>query len=473
MSDQKIAELVRTFWLAGDLRGLLLEHQQPLYDLFRDNEFKKCVWLCSRRFGKSAAFCILAFETCLRKNGAKVRYGAESQKMVYEYIVPLVQTLTAVLPEEIKPIWIKSEGRLLFPSHPNSSCVISGLDEGRADRLRGPSMDLGIIDEAQGVEDLHYVVKSVLMPQTITTRGRILIGGTVPKSSYHPFVDYIHEADKEKALIKRTIYQDSRPEIIAQIPELIKESGGPESSTWLREYMVEIVSDEESAILPEFNRPEVRARCIQEFERPTHFIPYTVVDLGLIDYTAAVFGYVDFIRAKKVILDEFIVNRRDSKYITDAIFAKEKQIWGTDKDGHCLHKVRRYVDGPALTVTDLNSIHNFQCSLITGKDELDAMVNELRIDAQQARLQIHPRCTETVKQLQYGIWDNAHKKFARSSAYGHFDLLAATMYFVRYVNMRENPYPANYGAAQETHIIRNQNPDSYTRQSIRDAFNLK
>lgn len=440
-----------------------------MYDQFYASKARKTVWHCSRRLGKSAAALVIGMEHCIRKTDCIVRYGAATQKDVKEIIHPLMGILTATCPEDIRPYWNQSEGKYFFPGK-KSFMVVSGLDEGRADNLRGTYMDLGILDEAAFVDDLQYAVRDVLMPQLLTTDGHILFASTSPKTPAHAFVDYMLEAQTNDAYLKMTIHEDSRPEVIARIPEWMKEAGGEDSTTWKREYLCEIITDEESAIVPEFAKPEIRARVIQELERPPHFIPYTVVDLGLIDFTAAVFGYVDFKRGKKVILDEFLVNRKDSKFITDAIFTKENQIWGDYK----AHPVRRYFDGPALTVQDINSIHEMECSLVASeKDELDAMVNELRLDCMTGILQIHPRAKETAKQLQYGIWDKAHRKFDRSSTYGHFDLLAATMYFVRLVSLRENPYPENWGLDIHTHLIHKSADDSYTKEAIKGAFGLK
>lgn len=477
-SDEELTEREAEKWIAecwreGRLRFLLYRHQYDLYDHYYNTKFRKLVWLCSRRFGKSADLILLGWETCIREDGAQVRYGAGTQRMVEEIILPLANMLARYAPECYRPKWVDSKSHYIFPHRPNSVMVVSGLDDGRSKRLRGTFMHLGLIDESQDVDDLSYVVRDVLMPQTITTRGRIIMAGTVPKTLAHPFAEYMFEAEKDGALLKRTIFDDSRPEIIEQIPEFMKEAGGPLSTTWLREYMMELVTDSESALVPEFSRPEVRARVIQESELPPHFIPYTVIDLGYIDHTAVLFGYIDFRRAKKVVLDELVTNRQNSAEIAGAILAKEKQVWGVNEHGDCLVEPRRYADAQPMTIADFNELHGMRVTNVA-KDTLEAEVNQLRIDVQSGTLEIHPRCGEVIRQLTYGIWDKQHKDFARSTAsgFGHFDMVAACMYYVRHANLRENPYPADYGFSYDL-LWKEKKEDDDTSDLLKQAFNLK
>lgn len=333
-------------------------------------------------------------------------------------------------------------------------------------------MDLGILDEAAFISDLDYVIKSVLMPQLLTTGGRIILASTSPRSSSHSFVQYLREAEREGAYVRKTIYEDSRAEVLDRIPEWCKEAGGEESTTWKREYLCHIITDEESAIIPEFAREEVRASIIQIPEIPPHFQAYTVIDLGLIDNTAALFGYVDFKRAKRVILDELVFNGKDSKEIADAILAKEKQLWGITEEGHCKKKIRRYADAQALTIMDFNSLHGMHCIHVT-EDAVEAKVNALRLDIHSATLGIHPRCIRLIQELQDAVWDKAHRNLDRSSAYGHFDAVAAACYFVRHTNLSENPYPQDYGFSIKTHLIHKEKTDRYANHAIKKAFGLK
>lgn len=773
---------------------------------------------CSRRIGKSSVLLNIANEIGQTER-CIMRYGAATQKDVREMILPLMDILTRTAPPHLKPVWHEGKGKFIYPKT-TSELVVSGLDEGRADNLRGTAMKIGFIDEAGFVEDLDYAIKSVLMPQLLTTNGRLLLASSSPRSPSHPFTALIEEAKHNDAYCKMTIHEDSRHEVLARIEEWQKEAGGATSTTWRREYLCvdrdtlvktaegykkisevrvgdlvlthmgrfrrvravmasptadrdvynlktsnnlgikltgdhrvlvrktdysgkfergsedwmtiielrkhfksqkdhrrvwirvavskeplksdvspelaeicgwyvaegglsktqqqavfslsekdpglhlselcyrvfgkglspgqnyiptvrqwalnskhaktllksfgvgawnkkipkwifaasesarwafikayfagdgcvvtlrggspriscitvsetlahqivdllaslgvaasiqrgnikktqmimgrrcntrpsfqvtvggenvfafgidgkkptytksifrdgfvyagiesiekiegydeshlydleveedhsytglgctfhncEIITDAESALVPEFDDKKA-TRIVRDWERPPHFIPYTIMDLGYIDFTAVVFGYVDFLKAKFVVEDEILLNRKDSKAIADAIKAKEKELWGDST------RVKRVADGPLLTVTDFNSLHNLPFNGVA-KDELEAQVNQLRLAVQSESLIIHPRCLHTVSHLKYGVWDKAHKKFDRSSTYGHYDCVASLMYFVRSADLRENPYPENWGMTEGSHYISkptNQDPDA---QNLEQAF---
>lgn len=441
MSDW-IAARISSLWKTGDLEFLLFDHQKKIYKAFKHSPARKYVIHCSRRIGKSALLLTIANETALKKKSI-IRYGAATQKDVREMILPLMDILTRTCPEELRPRWHEGKGKFIYPLN-GSELVASGLDEGRADNLRGAYMDLGLLDEAAFTEDLEYALKSVLMPQLLTTNGRIVLASSSPLTPSHHFTTLIEEAKLNNAYYKMTIHEDSREEVRSRIEEWQKEAGGKDSTTWRREYLCEIITDAESALVPEFTDQKAQRICVA-WERPPHFIPYTVMDLGYIDFTAVVFGYVDFLKAKYIVEDEILLNRKDSKYIADAIRKKEKELYG---EKEC----RRAADGPLLTIQDFNALHNLPFNGVS-KDELEAQVNHLRLVVQSEQLLIHPRCLHTISHLKYGVWDKAHKKFDRSSAYGHFDCVAALMYFVRDANLRENPYPLNWGMSAFTHHI--------------------
>lgn len=442
LSPKEAEELLNHYWSIGNLRWLLYPHQFPLYDLFYSQDAMTTVFHISRRFGKSAVDLVLLMEACIKKDGAIGRFGALTQKGVEEIIKPIMNTLIESCPSpKLRPVW-HSSGRYLFPHRPSSQLVIAGVDM-NVDRLRGNKSEIVALDEAGFYKDLEGVIKDIIMPQFLTTRGRLILSTTPPKTPIHPFVLRLEKAREEGALIERTIYDDSRPEVISQIPLFMKEAGGEESTTWKREYLCQIVTDEGSALVPEFSKPEMREKIIKQSELPPHFVPYTVIDLGYIDNTAAVFGYVDFFRGRRVVLDELIMNRQNSAKIAAAIIQKEKEVWG-EIDGLCKYRPRRFADADPLTIADFNDIHKLGVTGVA-EDTVEAKVNQVRLDVQSGTLEIDPKCTQLIRELQYGIWDDNHKKIARSEGFGHFDTFSALTYFVRHTNLQENPYPEGWG----------------------------
>jgi hypothetical protein len=466
-------KIIEQMWAQGNLRGLLFDHQFDLYDGAKYASARKFVFHCSRRLGKSVVLLTLANEIGLTKPGAILRYGAASQKDVREIITPLMKTLTASCPEQLRPVWIESKQKYIYP-FTQAEMVVTGCDEGRADNLRGTKCDWAGLDEAGFIDELEYVIKSILMPQFLTTDGRLVLSSTSPVSPDHYFVTLMEEAKDYNAYVMKTIHDDSRPEVRARIAEWMKESGGAGSTTWRREYLCEIITDETRALFPEFTDPTVNANVVRDQIVPEHKLHYTVGDLGYVDYAAFVFGYVDFLRGKKVIQDEVLLQRKNSKEIADEVKAKERELWDIRHEnfGPMVPNVFRFADAQPLTIADFNELHNLGFSLV-GKDVVEAQVNQLRLDLRVGKIEIHPRCVNTIRHLKYGVWNKNRDKFDRSADYGHFDLAAATIYFTRSVDLHHNPYPANYGLSHETHFIHPKEELSQTAGAFTEAFGIK
>ena len=319
----------------GTLSWMLKPEQKEIYDLILATEANQFVLNCSRRLGKSYLMCIIAEEFCRQVPGALVKYAAPSKKQVREIIRPIFNKLLFRCPHHLKPWWNTLDSCFFYPN--GSKISIVGCDKGNIDSLRGESMDLGLIDEAGMIdEDLNYVVKDVLKPQTLTVErihplsAKIIMGSTPPRTPAHPFVQYIAEAEASNLnnYAHRTIYDNSMIDE-KTILEYAKDSGctvrGGKitrySTTFRREYLAEVVTEETSSIIPEFTS-EKQQEIIKEWPRPAYFDAYVSMDVGLIDLTFIIFGYYDFLKAKLIIEDEIVMNYRDglnTKLIAAAI----------------------------------------------------------------------------------------------------------------------------------------------------------
>lgn len=450
LSQQEAEQLLEYWWSIGNLRGILFPHQWKMYDLFYNQQEMTTVFHCSRRLGKSVVDLVLLLEACLEKDGTICRFASATQKSVEEIIKPLMNTLIQYCPAKLRPYW-HSSGRYLFPHRPHSQLVIAGLDI-NSDRIRGNASHRVAIDEAAFVRGLEDIIKDIIMPQFLTTDGRLILSSTSPKTPAHDFVPRVERAIEEKAYMRLTIFDDSRESVRNKIPLFMKEAGGEKSTTWRREYLCEIIIDEEAALVPEFTREEIRTRVIQKVERPPHLIRTVAIDLGYIDNAAALFGFVDFQKAKRVVIGELLLNRKNSKEICEAIVAKEQELWTEEE--RAAHPIRRYADGQPLTIADFNDIHKLAVTKVS-EDTVEAKVNQVRLDIVSGTLQIDPSCTKLLSELKHGIWDESHKKFARiEGSFAHFDLLSALTYFVRHTNLQENPYPEHWGLNMHQQMIK-------------------
>jgi hypothetical protein len=189
------------------------------------------------------------------------------------------------------------------------------------------------------------------------------------------------------------------------------------------------------------------------------------MDLGVVDdKTALLLGYYDFKQAKLIVENEFTIKgpALTTEILKAALLDKEKE---TFKD---LKPYRRISDNNnPMLIQDLGLIHGIHFNP-TNKDELNAMVNEVRMFVAAGRLIVNPRCRELIGCLSTGIWDRQRRGFDRSKAYGHYDCLAALVYLIRNLDQNTNPIPADYGLTPDYHIP----PDLMRDRSVTEIKKL-
>ena len=339
-------------------------------------------------------------------------------------------------PHDLKPEWVAFDSVYKFPN--GSMIHMAGTDKGNAESLRGTSSDLNIIDEAGFCSDLDYILRSILMPQTLTTGGTTIMASTPPKTPAHDFFEIAHECKDNGDYQEFTIYDNETltPEIIELYA---KESGGFDSSTFRREYLCKWEIESSAAVIPEWK--EEYSATLQPSEFTAYYHRYTAMDLGVRDLTAGCLGYYDFKRGVLHVEHEFEMGGPDmtTPKLAEMIRLKETECFGDIKP------YRRISDNNNLMLLqDLGTLHGMHFAP-TNKDNLHAMVNELRLMVNAGRVIIHPRCVRTIGSVQYAVWDDHRKEFARSKTYGHFDHLAALIYLVRNLDQSTNPIPETHG----------------------------
>lgn len=445
-------EDIRECWKQGRLKYKLLDHSFTTYDRIWEamDRLKvnptlprKMVLHKARRTAKSYEFGVIALEVCLRKPNARVRYGASTAKSVRNFIRPIIDRLIEDAPEEYRPEWMTFDGYYRFPN--GSQLHVVGVNNGHENDLRGPESDLAIMDEAAFVDNLTYVVDSVLMPQLISTNGFCLVGSSSPETPAHDFVSYIEMARSEGMYISATIYDAQYTP--AQIQSFCKEAGGETSTFWRREYLNQIIVDESRAIVPEWKEMFVQSWEPDEWNKFYH--RYESMDLGIVeDKTAVLFGYYDFKKAKFYVENELTIKgpALTTEVLKAVLLDKEAETFKGIKP------YRRISDNNnPMLLQDLGHLHGIHFNA-TNKDELHAMVNELRVFVVSGRLIINPRCKELIGCLSTGIWDSLRRGFDRSKAYGHYDCLAALVYLIRNLDQNTNPIPENYGMGEDYYI---------------------
>jgi len=338
------------------------------------------------------------------------------------------------------------------------------------------SADLCIVDEAGFCDDLRYIIQSILIPTTTTTRGKIILSSTPPKLSTHEFVKYMEEAEARGNFVKKTIYDGLRARITQEIiDEIVEELGGIHSPEFRREYLCEIVRDEESTVVPEFTE-ELQKEIVKEWPRPPYYDIYIAGDIGFKDFTVFLFAYYDFKAARVIIEDEVVMNGMTTDDIAKKLKEKETSLYTDPTTGEQKQPYLRVCDNNLIVINDLHKLHGLTF-LATAKDDASMALNNMRILLKQGRIIIHPRCKTLINHLKYANWNKSQTSFARSSDNGHYDAVDAIKYLCRAIQQSKNPYPSTFGMGTgegwwHSQVPSNK-PSTTTIEGIKDLFKVK
>jgi hypothetical protein len=425
-------------WYRGKLWWKLHAGQARIEKAYKANLAKLFVANCSRRIGKTYWDTDVSLEVAIAKPKARVHYVSAFLTDLEEFAIPSFEKALADCPGALRPTAKLSKKKWVFPN--GSEVKMIGLDK-NPNGLRGNFSDLIVFAEAGLIRRLGYLYSDVCLPMTMYREGaRVIMDSTPPETPDHEFRDFCERAQASGSYVHLTIYDNpmlSAAEIEEIHQECLASPGG--ETTWRREYLAEFVVDQERAIVPEWSDA-----MIQVVERPPTFQylhRYDAMDLGVVDQTACLFAWYDFPTARIVVEDELVMSgpAMTTDLLAEQLRAKENALWGQ------LPVALRVADNDnLLLIQDLGSKYMMHF-MPTGKDSLEAMVNQVRIWVKAGRVVVHPRCKHLIGCLRNGIWDEARKKFNRSTTYGHYDALAALIYLVRNVRVYDNPIPANLG----------------------------
>ena len=462
-------QALRIAWKRGLLTYKLYDYQLELYEIISSGkEDDLTVINSSRRWGKTTVILIYALVYGLQNPSSQIKIATTTQKALRKTIFPIMRMLIADAPEEYKPKWDSQNG--CYRLWNDTEIHIHGVDGQHHDGLRGQKCDLGFVDEAAYCSDLKYVVMDILIPQTITNHGRIVLASTPSKKvtrSGEEFKDFCLQAEVDGTYFTKTIY-DNRSLTPEFIKDLMKRYGGEDSISWQVEFLCKFMVDPEKRLAPEWN-----SLYIDDVPQPQHFNfyhKYVCMDLGVKrDFTCMLFGYYDFSKAQLIILDEHTMKNMTSLELINDMKAKEEQHFPN------LEIYRRVADSDnPLLLNDMGSLHGMPI-IPTNKTSLETMINHMRTFIGDGRLIVHPRCTFLVGCLEHGVWaDNAmgreRRDFGRTTAYGHFDGIAAIMYLIRNLDQSTNPIPPLHQIDPNNSYISNGYGDNKQHNSFKKMF---
>lgn len=479
---------VAELWRRGVLHWKLDSTQIDMRrEMLEKKEHRRVVILCGRRMGKSFLLVLEAIAFALKNPGANVKYISSTKQSIREYLLPIFDTIVDDCPADVRPIWIKNDWAFRFFNGARVS--LAGTDSKNFRKLRGQRSDLTIVDEAGFMSDLETTVVSVLSPQALTTGGQMILSSTAPDTPGHDFVKFIKQSREEGACIERTIYQRlaTKPgeaeENERRLKQAIEDCFGENTPAFRREYCNDLDSTESArTVLPVFTKElregnATKPGVVREVRRPIYCHKYTSLDLGFIDQSAALFGYLTPGNPKAeppattvkdtpppgalVIEDELVAVKKLSAELRPLIVDVERTRWGSE--GPYL----RCVDAPPLAIEELRRAGLEVVK--TRNDDVDAAIDAVQKLLVSGLLIIHPRCTRLIACLQAAVWRKDQTKLDRHPEHGHYDLMMSLVYMARNLRRWDSPYPAGFDTAPGRHPV----GVSETVKHLRAAFRSK
>lgn len=426
-------------WERGILTWKLWPQQKPIYDTVRQlpRNVQTVVFLCARQFGKSVLVSILAIEDCLQNPDIIVLIIGPSIKQTRAIVRPRMKLITKDAPSGLIR-HVKSEDTWYFSN--GSELKLGGFETNSAAQ-RGKTIYKIYIEETGDSDGDDYIdfMRSDLAPAlTHSAHAQIIHATTLPKIPDHPFVlETIPEAEMSGALFKFTI-KDNKKLSQDKYDQCVKICGGENTTAFRREYLCEQVRDESMILAPEFEEGLHVKECI----KPDYAFYWLSGDTGIIrDLNVFHLWCYDFKRAKKLVLDE--------RWFKPDIGTGEMVARLLEMEG--VHKPSRHIDTDARLRLDLAGQHNYPSNL-PRKDELEATVNQVRVELKTLSVEINPKCKLLITTLRSGTFNNTRTDLARTTTLGHMDAFMSFAYGLRHVN-NANPYPAYGGALPHTHYI--------------------
>lgn len=422
-------------WERGDhLERILDTNQMEMYKQFHDFDrakYSRFVFLCSRRLGKTVLSFALCDEICRKEPGVRVLFLSKTDDNLKEIIDQASTVFFSSCPPSLKPQYRIKDKKFVYSN--GSEIRLKGMDKAGPDSVRGVKAKFVVLDEFCFMDNLTTLIKSSVGPMINDEKGRILMISSSPDTPGHDSINFITEAERFGALIKKTIYDCPRWSE-SDREEFARDAGGYDSDTFRREYLCEIITERNRAILPACTEQHME-KVVAPYEKPDWYDPdhYISIDPGGRDQTAILYAYYDYPEATLVIEDEAILNTPDTETITKTIKKKLETDWNGIKP----HKI--IMDNNNLIlVKDMQKLHGMSVRA-TKKDKKEAQVNNTNIMMQNLQISINPRCVNLIQQCRYGIWNKTRTSYERTEALSHCDAVDALVYLVRNISRSKNP----------------------------------
>ena len=481
-TDDNIREARHRLWRMGCLVWKLSITQKKIYDFYHGTTFKTTVVNASRRLGKSYGLVIMAIEECLQRENITVIFLQPEVKMIRSNIIQIFDEVLVDCPKDLIPKYTSHDSVYNFNN--GSKIKLAGTDNKNYDKLRGGQCHLAIIDEAGFCTDLKHIIKYILTPTTLRTKGRIILSSTTPPQPDHEFITYMKSAEEQGRLIRKTIFDardddknsDSDHRITDEmIADVIKElDRGEDDDSFKTEYLCDVIFNSDTAVVGEFTKA-VQQDVIAESRRPVYCDRYVSMDIGFRDLTAILFGFYDFDNGLLVIEDELILSRDEvtAANVSKKVFEKEDALWRNRFSGEIEPIYKRVSDNNLIFINDLSVTYGLNF-IATEKQNKHAYINKMKTMIAARRIIINPKCKHLISHLQHATWNKTKDDYLRSDDNGHYDCVDALAYMVRNLDETHNPYPNGYAFSKlgpKSSYFINPNYNNTTNNETFNKFN--
>ena len=280
------------------LRQTLFDKQQEFYDC----KDKLIITIAGRRAGKTESICRILLKRCLKPESHCLYMNlnfTNALNQCYDKVLDLAKEYD---------IQIKSKSRAdgIIEFHNGSFIMFRGnstiID---AEKTRGYSWHICIIDEIGSQKNLNYLIYDCIMPATKDYKdSQIILTGTPPRVPHHtseiiwnnPEWTHFHWDFRNNPHI---------PDKESVIPDMCKAKGITPDSSLIKIEMLGLVG--------EYDTDAMVYRGYHTYDKlPTEFKPsiiYIGVDPGFNDYTGIVALACDKLLKKAYVIEEYKFNK--------------------------------------------------------------------------------------------------------------------------------------------------------------------
>ena len=518
--SEKRQEQLYHAWNAGELRWKLDPVQRrAVDDVYAGHAKAKSsmerihVLEFTRRGGKDFCMSTIAIMEAMRnRRRIRIPYAAPTKENCKDIVIPTFEEIFRDCPPELLPYEIKNNTFRRSAMELNwdwgAQIQLVGVDL-HPEWLRGTNTHVGIMTEPGFMDGLEHLMKSILLPQLLTSPdGFIVMGSTPPITPGHYWsTNVVRDAQLRGMYTKATIFDFKERLGEDQINGLIEATGGLKSTQCRRELFCEHVTEATNMVVPEF--ADVKAQIVTEkgFDKPPQYRDtYVSLDPGFAHATGAVFGYYDYETALFMIEGCFKTQGLNSAEVARRVKAREWQLWGrkpqkpsklteaawaaeleairshfypnlrepptpvvTISNGQVYTKTyRRVSDTDSRLIADMANEHDL-LFFATEKTDSEAHMNNFRLNVQRLRYRIHPRCVELITDVEQAVWNKARTKIAEGPGGHHYDTLPASVYLNRNILWGRNPFPATMPDPR-THHVPAGTATEKTRGALLSAF---